>query len=477
MPRAFSREQCVGQKFCKQSCKAETLTLNQRKKLLTWDIAQRLNTEMKTTSKITIQPTPRFYVGWLLVCVAVVSNQWLLTRLFSADGVLEVETRVQIWLFEAILFVTGCVLLSYRKLAGFARPTKTLMESYPRILAFSTGILFSLFMILCAEATFFALNRYEQSKVPSVQFSTTGRLFDESDENFGFKHLANVHAGAAKKRGDNIVYSVNYSTDAYGRRQTPVVDIEKRSRFVLFFGCSFTFGEGVNDNETLPYYVGERALGYRPYNYGVMGYGPQELLAKLETGRLRDELHEKDGILVYTFIDDHVRRAIGTLEVVNSWGGRMPYYTIDSHGMLVRNGSFTSGRPILSTLYWALGKSQIGKYFHIELPRRITEDDIRLTAVILEKSARLFEAQFHSKDFYVLIYPGSRRTNSLIRYLRAGGINYLDYSKLFDPNEPDLSFDGDPHPKPKAYQIVRDRLVRDLNLIGGESLNLGQGNE
>ena len=57
---------------------------------------------------------------------------------------------------------------------------------------------------------------------------------------------------------------------------------DRKSEFVIFTGCSFVFGEGVNDNQTLPYLYGKQNPAVRCYNYGFPGYGTQQMLAVLQ---------------------------------------------------------------------------------------------------------------------------------------------------------------------------------------------------
>jgi hypothetical protein len=49
------------------------------------------------------------------------------------------------------------------------------------------------------------------------------------------------------------------------------------------FGCSFTFREGVEDREAMPYLVGELSK-YIVYNFGFHGYGAHQMLSALEYG-------------------------------------------------------------------------------------------------------------------------------------------------------------------------------------------------
>ncbi len=99
--------------------------------------------------------------------------------------------------------------------------------------------------------------------------------------------------------------------------------------------------------------------------------------------------------------------------------------------LLVRDGDFTSGSPILSLIYKLLDKSQIAQYFKIQFPLWITESHIRLTAKVIEDCRDAYSKNFGNDNFYVVISSGSYENNRrLIPYLEEAGIKYIDYSNL-----------------------------------------------
>jgi hypothetical protein len=269
---------------------------------------------------------------------------------------------------------------------------------------------------------------------------------------------------AWKRVAGEPVYDVQYSIDALGRRVTPGAAAGSRSTFLLFFGCSVTFGEGVQDTETFPHFVAEQAPRVRPYNYAFHGYGPQQLLARLETQDLRAEINEPEGSLVYLFIDAHVNRAIGSMVVYTGWADTAPYYRPGPDGALVRDGTLTTGRPATSILYSVLGRSQLLKRTHQDVPLAITEGHIDLTARILAASKRRFDQQFGAGRFVVVIFPGSRHAAGLKRALDRHGVEFLDYSALFDAADPAYALPNDWHPTPQAHRRLAEQLVTDLGL-------------
>jgi hypothetical protein len=261
------------------------------------------------------------------------------------------------------------------------------------------------------------------------------------------------------------IYDVVYSVDACSRRVTPVTDSGSRHDHLLFFGCSFTYGEGLPDDETLPYFVVRSAPAYRPYNYAFHGHSPTEMLAKMESGSLPGEVPEKQGILIYVFMDAHVARVIGSMRVATSWGRNRPYYCLDRDGNPVHHGDFTTGRPLLSGIYRLFSHSRLLQALQIDLPPRVTARHLQLTARIIDSARKLYLQRFPAGDFYVVIYPGSRYGHRLQPLLERMGVKVLDYSGLFDRN--DLRYvisPEDRHPNRLANETLAAQLVRDLHL-------------
>ena len=276
---------------------------------------------------------------------------------------------------------------------------------------------------------------------------------------------------------DLLIYDVKYSIDSLHRRITPFDTAIPRSKYALFFGCSFTFGEGVNDNQTLPFYFAKYYYQYHPYNYGYGGYGPQQMLEKLKSPTIRQEVKEGEGILVYTLIDCHIWRAIGSMRRHAGWAKDFPYYCIDDKDYLIRKGTFTTGRPFTAKIYSLLGKSEILKRFNIEIPWKLSDKHFELFCRILLESKRLFKEKFASDKFYVLIFPRSVLFKEcLMPYFEKYKIEYFDYSQLdFKtlleelskeeyPREIKLYYKYDNHPTALTYQLLARQFVSDLKL-------------
>src|SRR5262245_16059324 len=143
------------------------------------------------------------------------------------------------------------------------------------LLALTIGVVGCVVLLLGIEAALRLLDigetQYDRSYTPGYFHWTEQGILEPSPGTFQGRMF--------NRQTKQAVYEVEYAVDSFGRRITPVADTTSAKRAVLFFGDSFTYGEGVRGDETLPYYLGRVAPQYRPFNYGFSGYGPFDVLA------------------------------------------------------------------------------------------------------------------------------------------------------------------------------------------------------
>lgn len=294
-----------------------------------------------------------------------------------------------------------------------------------------------------------------------------------------YTHDANL--GAAPKRSASVtetktlkngkpVFRATYTIDALGRRVTPVEATSDRKRFMLFFGCSFVFGEGLNDDQTLPYFIAHDAPCYAPYNYAFIGYGPQQTAALLQEGRIKSQIYERKGLALYGYMGEpltgHIDRAIGALAVFD-WTRRFPFYSVDDAGELRRNGNFVTGRPFRSCAFKVLTRSAMVRLLGLNYPLRIDDDHVRLTATIIAESDKTFRKEFpEAEDFVVVMFPGAepRSCQKLKEMLEAKRVRVLDYSQAGEFNAEDFRIESDGHPSEKWNRRLAEMIVNDLHL-------------
>jgi hypothetical protein len=322
-----------------------------------------------------------------------------------------------------------------------------------RLLALGGSLVLAL---VGAELVFRAINR-RSGRNPDIkeQFDCRAR-----DPSLGSALKPSCDAQWKRFVNGRLVFDAHLSTDRYGRRNIPVPPSAARTNLALFFGCSFTLGAGLNDDETLPYYVARRAASYQVHNFGGSGYGPQHMLARLTDEPAIEAQLERTGqdrLLIYVFPGFHVRRAVGA----GGFGPNFPFYDLDASGALVRKGTFASARPIRTGLFSLLGHTELFHYFDGRFYP--SDRDVAVTVQIIEASLKAFQKKFGSDRFYVVIYPDSREVAArVIPLFEARGIKYLDYSRLFSLRDPGLAIPGEGHPTAAANRILSERLLADI---------------
>jgi len=103
---------------------------------------------------------------------------------------------------------------------------------------------------------------------------------------------------------------------------------------INFLGDSLTFGAGLNDNETLPYFINQKIRNISVKNFGFPGYGPQQALAIMES--------ERDTRGTINFFLTAPWHAIRSSCKPKFTGGSTKY-EIGSNGAVVRIGHCSNG--------------------------------------------------------------------------------------------------------------------------------------
>lgn len=278
-------------------------------------------------------------------------------------------------------------------------------------------------------------------------------MMDERDDLLGYRpRQAAVRIRTQKLLGNTIIYDTVHTTDAQGRRSTPLHPHAKTA--VLFFGCSFTAGVGVNDAQSYPYRVAE-LLGpqYQVWNLGVGGWGPHQFLALLESDRLNTLFAAYEKVWVFFLsLDGHEKRASGFVEW-DKWG---PQYSI-INGEAVRQGSFALPWPLLTDAVHAAKKSELFRHALMEKMQWRRAEMLALQEAIFVKAQRVLRQKFHT-SLTILLYPDAA---AIAPSLTKAGLHVVALGDFL----PDWPLDAytiplDGHPTPLAYDNMAQGIVR-----------------
>jgi hypothetical protein len=227
---------------------------------------------------------------------------------------------------------------------------------------------------------------------------------------------------------EGTLFDTTYTIDSNGLRVSPPWRKDELAGTVLFFGCSFTFGEGLKDEETLPYQVGVQSGGdYRIYNFGFEGYSPVQMLAAIEHGIVGRLVDTRPKYAFYVALPVHVWRTAGRV----AWGGHAPHYVLASDGTVHQVGYFDVDKRLQSALGtqiapW-LSKSAIWRLI-VGHDSPISDDDIRLYFAIVRCSQELLAAEYPGIEFHVILWPNSSPEQSSTYEKLRDGFRQMGFS-------------------------------------------------
>jgi hypothetical protein len=325
----------------------------------------------------------------------------------------------------------------------------------------SNFILVFLLLLLVEVYCFFKL---DQPIAVKKDFSAIDLPEDHIAKHIGVVPYADSVYHTIKMQNNDTVFDFKSTIDANCKRTTPN-NSKTRSKHALFFGCSITFGEGVQDNETMPYYFQEVSNEYNAYNFGLSGHSTNHMLARLQYKPLDSQVIEKEGIAFYIFFWDHIYRSIGSMNRYTEWLHNAPFYYLDN-GNIKRNKMFCDGRLGLSWLYESLYQTNIVKKFQLDLPIKIRKSHLNIVAEMIKESKKIYQSQYPNNEFYCVIYPewGKKKdnmTNDLKEVLKEKGIKYVDFSWFEYKQEHTLGKDA--HPNPKTHQLMANMILKEIN--------------
>jgi hypothetical protein len=253
----------------------------------------------------------------------------------------------------------------------------------------------------------------------------------------------------------STLYRVTYTITDGGVRRTRG---NVRGDTWLFMGCSYTFGDGVEDDETLPSRFSEQ-LGWNAnvVNLGVSGYGAHHVLRLLETGRLGGVAPPVKHV-IYQAIQAHVARTAGRFR----WGLDGPAYRIS--GDSVRYDGPLHGRTFVRVFKIAQ-RSDLLRFLidRLYFQREPTVREIEVYARIVERAGALAKEKLGAR-FTVLYWDtNGQTTDPIFERLAATGLPIVRATSLVPLGELNkLRIPHDNHPTPEVYRRLAAGLAAHL---------------
>jgi hypothetical protein len=289
----------------------------------------------------------------------------------------------------------------------------------------------------------------------SVTVHPGGRFY-QSHPVLGYTHIPGTFTVMPK---NGVPFNVSHRPNTL-RVTQPIERYEtlRRKEEIWIFGCSFTHGWGLNDEQTYPWRLQERFAQYEVVNFGVGGYGTIHSWLQLrEALKLKTP---KIIVLAYAgFHDERNTFLRDRRKQFAPWNklGRLvrPYARLDEEGRLQYEVVHvdSEARTILTIRHSAL--IDFVRTLYYEREDRLVNSHAVSEALVLEM-ANL--ARQRKAEFIVAGIHRSRGMQEMLEFARKNGLRHVDLS--VDPNVSAHKLLNDSHPSAIATQKYADALER-----------------
>lgn len=254
------------------------------------------------------------------------------------------------------------------------------------------------------------------------------------------------------------LYEATYHLDQFGYRVVPQ-DAGPKSEHLATFGCSFTFGEGVEDDETLPAQLACMRPDTAVYSFAMPGYSTGQAALQIQTGAT-ERIEEPAGAAVYLFMSDHVNRVLPTLRKIRVYTAVYPAFELNARGEPNYLGALGHVYSRRIALYDAASFLNFSKWARLEFPLYIPEKDYDLCVALLDVARREYQVRFPGNEFYVIVDPVCHIDfdfPALERALNRRKLKWLDPKGLFGQQPwKKYHYPTDGHPTPEAHAMLAE---------------------
>lgn len=255
-------------------------------------------------------------------------------------------------------------------------------------------------------------------------------------------------------------------------RSTGTTNHEANS-IVQFHGCSFTYGTGLNDEETYPHILHQKFADLNIQNHAVPGYGQVQLLNQLKT---RPEKFAGTSCIVLNYLSFHDERNSlnANYQEKLNMGYQLtkkrqtaffedftfPYAELNGNQLLLKQKHI---QDIYENSFWRNNSALINWIVTFNKTLSVSEkEDTEITKAIFKEINELCSE--YSIDLLVTFMDNNKSSFQLKEYCESIDVKTIDISIDWEnSNYTNHPFDN--HPSSLAHEIFVEKLSKSLNQI------------
>ncbi len=280
----------------------------------------------------------------------------------------------------------------------------------------------------------------------------------EASPDIGFENVKNMQIRSIAVGKGRLIWDVMYNFDEHGRRITDNGQNNNFKNFIIFSGCSFTFGTGLNGNETVPFLVKSEFKDTNVFNTAIGASGTNQMLALIKRNNFKNLYPWKKGLFVYIYIKDHIMRA-NALYPAMYWMGVTPQYGFVKNEFIYQ-GKIQDVHPYRTMFY-----KKVGQLFYENtiFPRQM-DSHYKYGCDLVEAAKNEFERNYPMSRFVVIEHPQVKDEN-FAKCLKNRKITLLQYDYVRDKDD---TIEGEPHPSFSFNKKWASMVSKDLKKILAE---------
>lgn len=230
---------------------------------------------------------------------------------------------------------------------------------------------------------------------------------------------------------------------------------------LAIFGCSYTEGEHISDEETFAWKLQSRYPDKRVMNHGVAGYGTYQSMLSMEKVLSEPAAPRK---VLYGFMEHHEARNIGHsswLQMLSNHSTEgevgLPFATLDAQGKLIKQPQRRYPQWPFADQLASVAFTQ-DWYVRLEARRREAQE-VPVTKELMREMNELAKAR--DVEFAVVLLYGLKPEAKLgyVDYFKQHGIEHYDCEY---PKRPDYVVPGEGHPNGKLNTLWAKCIAKSL---------------
>lgn len=238
-----------------------------------------------------------------------------------------------------------------------------------------------------------------------------------------------------KSTDQKLITTVNINKKGY---RFPYDDIKNYNDHLWFFGCSYTWGWGLNDNEIFTDVMQQKIKSYKIHNYSIPAYGNIHYLLQLKQ-LLKTEAKPKAAVFMYNFF--HPQRNVAApsrLRNINTLGKDLyhPAGYLENEELKIKTIPISDNQ----------GKDPSRKYM-LEVTKKIFIELLNICKA--------------NDIIPIVCLQDTEPDDSMAAFLINKGFTVFDLN--IDLSKPGMrNYPLDAHPSFRAHKKYADKLIKNL---------------